>query len=153
MPCTQRGAARRGKPRMSAPFKEMSVMSNPVVVVKNHTSHDICIDHDPNWDDQRLFINEKPIPDIYCLPPNKSVKVSIDVGGVTHKDEHMMGVIFSDGQDYERGHGGAYQTSIGHHPKSGLLDVTDEYVLKHPTVRYTVENRTDWSVDMNFVDF
>ena len=29
-------------------------MNTPVVTVKNHSSRDLFVDGDPNWDDQRL---------------------------------------------------------------------------------------------------
>jgi hypothetical protein len=134
----------------------MSVMSlavNPVLLVKNQTSRDLCIEHDPNWDDQQLFINGKPTSELYCLPPDESARVSIDVRGVTHKDEHMMGVIFTDTKHYNYQDGGVYQTTIGHHPDTQLLDVTDEYVLTEPSMSYTVDDRTDWSATLTFVDF
>lgn len=128
-------------------------MSSPVVHVNNNTSRDLYIDHDPNWDDQVLLIDGEPIPDIYCLPANSSTKVSIDMRGHKAKDEYLMGIIFSDGKNYDYGPAGAYQSSIGHDPNTGLLGVTDESTLKNPAVRYTIENQTDWSVEMKFVDF
>jgi len=125
-------------------------MSNPVVTVKNHSTRDIFVDGDPNWDDQVLTINGKPTKKIYTLTPGSEITVSVhwDEAGA----ELMMGVIFADAANYDFGNVGFYQLSIGQETTSGNLGVTDENTNGQPLVRYTVSDQEPWSMTMAFVD-
>lgn len=127
-------------------------MTDPVVRVINHASQKICIAGDPNWDDQALLINRRTTNGTRCFSPGSQAEVSIRLGSDTEPDEQLMGVIFADGKDFDYGRAGAYQTTIGHHSESGLMDVTDEHNIRTPAVRYSVANQTQWSMDMTFTD-
>jgi len=127
-------------------------MTDPVVRVTNLSNQEVCIAHDPNWDDQVLLIDGSAVTRTLCLAPGIDANVGIHMGRYTEPREHLMGVIFSDGKDFTYGHAGAYQTTIGHHRDTGLLAVTDDYEIRTPSVQYTVANQTQWSMDMTFVD-
>ncbi|OHX10435.1 hypothetical protein [Chromobacterium sphagni] len=123
-------------------------MSKPIVTVKNHSSRDIFIDGDPNWDDQVLLIDGQPQERIYLLASDQSVQISVDWDG--QGNELMMGVIFADGPDYDYGGDGFYQLSIGQEPRSGNLGVTDGG--GDAKVQYTVGQQTPWTMTMDFID-
>lgn len=127
-------------------------MTNPVVHVVNHSSQELCIAHDPNWDDQVLLVDGQRSRSTLCLAPGVDTDVSVDLKGDDSPEEHLMGVIFTDGKDFTYGNAGGYQTTIGQHADTGLLDVTDPYTLRSPSVRYSLGNQTQWSMDMTFVD-
>jgi hypothetical protein len=131
---------------------ESNVMTDPVVRVTNHSTQEVCIAHDPNWDDQVLLIDGSAVTRTLCLEPGVDADVSIRLGRNTAPEENLMGVIFSDGKDFTYGNSGAYQTTIGHHRDTGFLSVTDEYPIRTPSVQYAVSNQTEWSMDMTFVD-
>jgi hypothetical protein len=125
-------------------------MSNPVVTVKNHSTHDIFIDGDPNWDDQVLLIDGKPTKKIYTLTQGSDVEVSVHWNQAGA--ELMMGVIFADAAQYDSGDVGFYQLSIGQETTSGNLGVTDGDAEGQPLVRFTVTDQEPWSMTMDFVD-
>lgn len=125
-------------------------MSNPVITVKNNATRDIFVDGDPNWDDQVLKIDGKPIESVYTLKQGTAIKVSVDWEGAG--SDLMMGVIFADAANYDYGNVGFYQLSIGQDPQSGNLDVTDGNSHGQALVRYTVEDQAPWSMTMAFVD-
>lgn len=127
-------------------------MTDPIVRVTNHASTPVCIARDPNWDDQVLQIGGRASNRTRCLDPGADTSVGIRLGTDTEPDENLMGVIFADAKDFNRGETGVYQSTIGHHPATGLLTVTDEHVLGAPSTRYTLANQTQWSMDMTFVD-
>ena len=97
-------------------------MSNPIVTVKNHSSQNVYIEGDPNWDDQTLLLNNQPAHGIYTLAPDQSAQLSVDWSGAGR--EYVMGVIFADGPDYDSGGAGFYQMIIGQLKDSGLLVLT-----------------------------
>ncbi|MET0332397.1 MAG: hypothetical protein ABW154_13320 [Dyella sp.] len=119
-------------------------MNHPTVTVLNNASRDIFIDHDPNWDDQVLKVDGRPIHQAYTLNPGVAAKVSVDWNGAG--EELMIGVIFSDKTDESDG----YQLSIGQAPSTGELDVTDGD--GQGRVKYTVKDQAPWSMTMDFVD-
>lgn len=119
-------------------------MNHPTVTVLNNASRAIFIDHDPNWDDQVLKVDGRPIQQPYTLNPGVAAKVSVDWSGAG--EELMIGVIFSDKADESDG----YQLSIGQAPSTGELDVTDGD--GHGRVKYTVKDQAPWSMTMDFVD-
>ena len=125
-------------------------MGNPVVTVLNNSHRDIFIDGDPNWDDQILKVNGKPIERPYKLNESASVKVSVDWD--EPGAELMMGVIFADAANYDYGNVGFYQLSIGQELGSGNLGVTDGDASGKPLVRYTVDDQNPWFMTMIFVD-
>jgi hypothetical protein len=125
-------------------------MTNPVVHVANRSNQEVCIAHDPNWDDQVLLIDGSASTDSLCLAPGIDADVSIDIGGDTAPEEHLMGVIFSDAVDFTYGRAGGYQTTIGHHPQTGLLGVTDDWRMRTPSIQYAVSDQTHWSMNMTF---
>jgi hypothetical protein len=129
---------------------ERKFMTNPVVHVANRSNQEVCIAHDPNWDEQVLRIDGSASAYTLCLEPGVDADVSIDVRGDTTPEAYLMGVIFSDGKDFTYGRSGAYQTTIGHHPNTGLLGVTDESTIRTPSVQYVVSNQTPWSMNMTF---
>ncbi|PMS27013.1 hypothetical protein C0Z19_04365 [Trinickia soli] len=131
---------------------EGSGMTNPVVHVSNLSSQAVCISHDPNWDDQELLVDGERSTYTTCIASGVDADVSVDAEGDDSPDEHLMGVIFSDGKDFEYGNAGGYQATIGHHADSGLLAVTDQYTMRSPSIQYSVDNQTQWSMDMTFVD-
>jgi len=123
-------------------------MSKPIVTVKNHSSHNVYIEGDPNWDDQKLLLNDKPMHGGHTLAPNHSVQLSVMGAGAGNAD--MMGVIFADGRDYDSGGAGFYQMTIGQLKESGLLDVTDGD--GQAKVSYTVSDQTAWSMTLDFTN-
>lgn len=127
-------------------------MTDPVVRVINHASQKVCIAGDPNWDDQALLVNGRTANRTRCFAPGTQAQVSIRLGADTTPDEQLMGVIFADGKDFDYGRAGAYQTTVGHHPDSGLIGVTNEHIIRTPAVQYSVGNQTQWSMDMTFTD-
>lgn len=127
-------------------------MTNPIVRVTNLSTQAVCIEHDPNWDDQVLTIDGARMNQTLCLSPGVDANVSIDANGDTSTDPHLMGVIFSDGKDITYGNAGGYQTTIGQDADSGLLSVTDDFKLRSPSFQYSLGNQTQWSMDMTFVD-
>ncbi|HTI19170.1 MAG TPA: hypothetical protein VL598_16085 [Trinickia sp.] len=127
-------------------------MSDPVVNVTNHSTRDLFVDRDPNWDDQVLMVDGKRLKQVHRVRPDESVTVSVPMSPHDVGDEHMMGVIFADGKDYDYGGAGGYQLSIGQHSESGLLGVTDEYKLKRPGIEYMATNQTAWSMNIEFID-
>ncbi len=127
-------------------------MSDPVVHVTNHSTRDLFIARDPNWDDQVLLLDGKRLNRTHRVGPNESADVSVPMGPNDGAEEYLMGVIFADGKDYDYGSAGGYQLSIGQHSESGLLDVTDAYTLRSPAMRYTMTDNTPWSVKMDFLD-
>lgn len=124
-------------------------MNNPVVTVKNNASIDVYVDGDPNWDDQKLLINGRPARGIYQLAKGGTVKVSVNWDHPP--DDRMMGVIFADKRDYDRG-GGFYQQEIGQNPKTGKLGVTDDSESGKPKIRYTLSDQAPLSMTMTFTD-
>ena len=126
-------------------------MNYPVVTVKNNASHDIFVDSDPNWDDQVLKIDGKPIDSIYTLPHGSVIEISIDWDDDAGS-EMMMGVIFADAPDYDYGGAGFYQLTIGQLEQSGNLGFSDGDVEGQVQVYYTLEDQQPWSMTMNFVD-
>lgn len=127
-------------------------MTDPVVRVTNHAARPVCIARDPNWDDQVLLIGGRPAKRTRCLDPGAKTSVGVRLGADTAPDEHLMGVVFADGKDFNYGKAGGFQTTIGQHPDTGLLTVTDGHTLGTPSVQYTIANETQWSMDMAFVD-
>jgi hypothetical protein len=128
-------------------------VSDPIVHVTNHSTRDLFIARDPNWDDQVLLLDGRRLNQAHRLGPDESANVSVPMGPNDRAEqEYLMGVIFADGTDYDYGSAGGYQLSIGQHAQTGLLDVTDEYTLRSPAVQYTMSDSTPWSVNMDFVD-
>ncbi|HVW50835.1 MAG TPA: hypothetical protein VHC91_10640 [Trinickia sp.] len=127
-------------------------MTNPIVRVTNLSTQEVCIERDPNWDDQVLTIDGARTHHTLCLSPGVDANVSIDANGDASTDPNLMGVIFSDGKDVTYGNAGGYQTTIGHDADSGLLAVTDEFKLRSPSIQYSLGNQTQWSMDMTFAD-
>ncbi|WP_146056751.1 hypothetical protein [Chromobacterium alticapitis] len=123
-------------------------MSQPIVTVQNHSSQDIYIDGDPNWDDQVLLLNNQPLHRSYVLEPDQSAQLSVDWSGPG--TAFMLGVIFADGPDYDYGGDGFYQLTIGQEESNGLLDVTDGG--GEAKVSYSVSQQAAWSMAMNFAD-
>jgi hypothetical protein len=132
--------------------KEKRIVSDPVLYVTNHSTRDVFIAGDPNWDDQVLMVNGERTKGVQRLAPEQSATVSVQWGPHENGEEHMMGVIFADGRQYDYGPAGAYQMSIGQHAETGLLGVTDEHVIKRPAFEYATTNPTPWSMDVEFVD-
>jgi hypothetical protein len=132
--------------------KENVIVSDAIVHVTNHSTRDLFIARDPNWDDQVLLLDGRRLNGAHRLGPEESADVSLPMGPNDGAEEYLMGVIFADGADYDYGSAGGYQMSIGHHSETGLLDVTDEYTLRSPAVRYTMTDYTPWSVKMDFLD-
>ncbi|MGN6669813.1 MAG: hypothetical protein ACTHKH_22995 [Trinickia sp.] len=127
-------------------------MTDPILRVANHASYPVCIAHDPNWDDQVLVIGGRVGNRTRCLEPGTKTQIGILGGADTARDEHLMGVVFADAKDFESGKVGVRQATIGHHPDTGLLAVTDVHTFGTPSVGYTIANETQWSMDMTFVD-
>lgn len=127
-------------------------MPNPVIHVANHATLPVCIARDPNWDDQVLLIGGRPSRQTRCLDPGANASIGIRLGADTEPEENLMGVIFADAKDVAHGNVGAYHSTIGHDPQTGLLAVTDEHIAGAPSTRYEVANQTQWSMDMTFVD-
>jgi hypothetical protein len=127
-------------------------VSDPIVHVTNHSTRDLFIARDPNWDDQVLLLDGRRLNRDHRLGPEESATVSVPMEPQDRGDEHMVGVIFADGTDYDYGSAGAYQMSIGQHPETGLLGVTDEYIIKRPALQYIATNQKPWSMDIEFVD-
>ena len=123
-------------------------MSLATVTVKNHSSRDIYIDNDPNWDDQKLLLDDKPLRRGYTLQPDRSARISVDWNGPGNA--YMMGVIFADGPDYDYGDNGFYQLTIGQDEDSGLLDVTEGG--GEAKIAYAIGQQTPWSMTMDFAD-
>ena len=127
-------------------------MSDPVVNVTNHSTRDLYIDRDPNWDDQILLLDGQRLKRTHRLKPEESAAVSVPMDEGDKFGEYMMGVIFADGRHYDYGPGGFYQMSIGQHAETGLLSVTDESSRKDPAIRYTALEQTPLSMTIEFVD-
>ncbi|RKP51088.1 hypothetical protein [Trinickia fusca] len=127
-------------------------MSQIVVHVSNQTSRDLFVAGDPNWDDQALLVDGQPFDRAYRLAAKASADISMNWAEQDTPGENMMGVIVADGTDYDYGSAGAYQMTIGRHPETGLLGVTQESTLNDPTVRHVDANGTPWSMQMSFVD-
>ncbi|MEN3812341.1 hypothetical protein ABH309_19980 [Chromobacterium piscinae] len=123
-------------------------MSSPVVTVKNHSSRAIYIDSDPNWDDQELLLDDKPLRRGFALQPDLAARISVDWSGPGNA--YMMGVIFADGPDYDYGGDGFYQLTIGQDEDSGLLDVTDGG--GEAKIAYSIGQQAPWSMTMDFAD-
>jgi hypothetical protein len=132
--------------------KENVIVSDAIVHVTNHSTRDLFIARDPNWDDQVLFLDGRRLNRAHRLGPEESADVSVPMGPNDGAKEYLMGVIFADGRDYDYGSAGAYQMAIGHHSETGLLGVTDESTIKRPAMRYTMTDHAPWSVRMDFVD-
>lgn len=126
-------------------------MTQPVVHVVNASTHELFIDHDPNWDDQVLVVDGEPVDSIYRLPAGACAVVTIAAAISPAKDANLIGVVLSDGQHYDYGTAGFYQATIGH-DENGLLGVTDELVHRQPRIGYALEARTDWSMTLRFAD-
>lgn len=127
-------------------------MTDPIIRVANHATIPVCIARDPNWDDQVLLMGGRASTRTRCLAPGADTSIGIRLGADRTPDENLMGVVFADTKDFDRGKAGGYQSTIGHHAETGLLAVTDEYVLGSPSTRYSVTNQTPWSMDMTFID-
>ena len=123
-------------------------MRKPIVTVSNSSSHKVYIEGDPNWDDQKLLLNDKPMHGVHTLAPNHSVQLS--VRDASAGNAGMMGVIFADGRGYNSGGAGFYQLTIGQSEDGGLLDVTDGD--GRAKVRYMVSQQTEWSMTMDFTN-
>ncbi|MBA8735697.1 hypothetical protein [Chromobacterium violaceum] len=123
-------------------------MSLTTVTVKNHSSRNLYIDSDPNWDDQELLLDDKPLRRGYALEPDRAARISVDWVGAGNA--YMMGVIFADGPDYDYGGDGFYQLTIGQNEDSGLLDVTDGG--GEAKIAYSIGQQTPWSMTMDFAD-
>ena len=123
-------------------------MSQPVVTVKNHSSRDVFIEGDPNWDDQTLLIDGQAESGAYPLGPDQSVQLSVDWSGPGNA--YMLGVIFADGPDYDYGGDGFYQLALGQDEGSGLLGVTEGD--GQAKISYSVSQQTAWTVTMDFAD-
>ena len=127
-------------------------MTDPVVHVANHATIPVCIARDPNWDDQVLHIGGSASNRTRCLAPGADTSIGIRMGANTQPNENLMGVIFADSKDFEHDKAGAYQATIGHHPVTGMLTVTDEFVIGAPSTQYAISDQTQWSMNMTFVD-
>jgi hypothetical protein len=127
-------------------------VSDPVVHISNHSSRDVFIAPAPNWDDQVLLLDGRRLAGAHRLGLGESATLSVQMGPQDQGNEHMMGVIFADGTDYDYGEAGAYQLSIGQNAETGLLGVTDEYTIRCPAVQYAATDRTAWSMNIAFVD-
>jgi hypothetical protein len=127
-------------------------VSDPVLHVTNHSTREIFIDRDPNWDDQILLLDGRRLNRAHCLGPEQSATVSLPKGGESEGNEHMMGVIVADGRDYDYGSAGAFQMSIGQNPETRLLAVTDEYTIKRPAIQYAATGQQAWSMNIEFID-
>lgn len=127
-------------------------MTDPVVRVANHSTHPVCIARDPNWDDQVLLIDGSPAKHTLCLSPDTRAEIGIALGTDTDPDAYLMGVIFSDGRDFDYGDAAAYQTTIGQNPETGLLGITDQFTISAPSQHYAISNQTQWSMGMTFKD-
>jgi hypothetical protein len=127
-------------------------MTDPVVRVTNHASLPVCIARDPNWDDQVLFVDGRVAKQTRCLDTGTKVDIGIRLDGDHTPDENLMGVLFADAKDVERGQAGFYQATIGHHRDTGMLSVTDESKFGAPSLKYEVTGQTSSSLDLTFVD-
>ncbi|WP_434635040.1 hypothetical protein [Chromobacterium sp. CV08] len=123
-------------------------MSLATVTVKNHSSHDIYIDGDPDWDGQALLIDGQPLQRGYRLPPDWTAEIGTTWRGPG--SERMLGVIFADGPAYGQDGDGFYRLSIGQLPDGGLLDVTDGD--GEAKIRYTACPQTEWAMLIDFAD-
>ncbi len=124
-------------------------MSKPIVTAANHSTHEVFIAGDPNWDDQQLLINGQVATDVYTLATGQTATVSVAWDGAG--DSSMMGVIFSQVKDYDGGRK-FYQQEVGQVPETGNLGVTEESIFGPPAFRYALSNQTPWSMTMNFTD-
>ncbi|PMS19072.1 hypothetical protein C0Z18_14695 [Trinickia dabaoshanensis] len=127
-------------------------MTDPVVRVTNHGSIPVCIAHDPNWDDQVLFINGRAAQQTRCLTTGTNAHLGIRLDGDQAPEENLMGVIFADAKDFDGGKAGFYQSTIGHDRETGLLSVTDEFKFGTPSLKYSITDQTNASLDLTFVD-
>lgn len=127
-------------------------MSDAVVQLSNHTSRDIFIRGDPNWDDQILMLDGRPKTGLHRLAPGRSAELAVPAEGNGEIDEYALGVILADGRDFDYGSAGAYQMTIGRQPETGLLGVTDESVINEPAVRYSATSDGARAMRMEFVD-
>lgn len=127
-------------------------MTDPVIHVANHATIPVCIARDPNWDDQVLLIGGRESKQTRCLAPGADTSFGVRIGADTEPDENLIGVIFADAKDVAYGKVGAYHSTIGHDPATGLLAVTDENIVGTPSTRYKIANETQWSMSMTFVD-
>lgn len=131
-------------------------MTQPIVHVANHATIPVCIARDPNWDDQVLVFGGRESRQTRCLAPGADTTVGVRADAETDidmkRDENLIGVIFADSKDFESGKLGGYQSTIGHHGETGLLDVTDERIFGSPSTRYAVTDQTQWSMNMTFID-
>src|SRR5437016_193930 len=124
------------------------MMSAPVVTVKNHSSRDLFVDGDPNWDDQRLKLSGKVLGEVHTLAKGATIQLSVDWNA--KGDAQMMGVIFAEKKIYDHGVG-FYQMTIGQ-DEEGRLDVTAPNPMNRPHVKYTVEAQTPWTMTLTFHD-
>jgi hypothetical protein len=123
-------------------------MSKPVVTVKNNANRDIFVAGDPNWDDQQLIVNDRPLTDSYTLTKGATATVSVDWEGAG--EEGMIGVIFSDTKNYDAPGAGMYQLTVGQEPSSGKLGITDDFTSGEPDFHYTLGDQTPWTMKMDF---
>ena len=127
-------------------------MNDATVHISNQSSRDIFVRGDPNWDDQILVFNGRPENTLHRLAPGHAAQLAVPVEDNGAIDEYALGLIVADGRDFDYGPAGAYQTTIGRHPETGRLGVTDESVLKTPAVRYTAMCEGPRSMTLEFVD-
>src|ERR1044071_3283416 len=121
-------------------------MSNSVVVtVKNNATIDIFVAGDPNWDDQELMVDGEVITEPYTLSKGKTAAVSVNWDSAPA--EEMMGVIFAQAKNYERG--AFYQLAVGQ-DDTGNLAVTVENTHGDLDFKYTLNNQAPWSMTMSF---
>lgn len=126
-------------------------MSNPCVTVQNNSSRDVFVSGDPNWDDQELFINGKLLEGTWLVSKGESVEASVDWGG-TSGDENMMGIIFSEEENYDFGKLGFFQMTIGRDQETGNLGVTDCYTKEPLTIKYNSTSQKLWTFTLGFED-
>jgi hypothetical protein len=127
-------------------------VNDPVLHLTNHSTRDVFIARDPNWDDQVLLLDGQRLRSARRLRPDESATLSLPMPPGGRASEEMMGVIFADGPNYNYGSAGAYQMSIGQQPETSLLAVTDEYRIKRPAIEYLATRQQAWSMDIEFVD-
>ncbi len=127
-------------------------MTDPILHVTNHSTRDVFVAGDPNWDDQQLMFNGQRINGARRLGPAQSATVSVPWDPHDKGEENMVGVIFADGRSYTSGRAGAYQMSIGQQADTGLLGVSDEHMIQSPAFKYTTTSQTPWSMSVEFVD-
>lgn len=126
-------------------------MANASTVVSiNHTSGDIIIDGDPNWDDQELRIDGVIMTSPYRSQSGQSVGASVDGWEEDGNNANMMGIFYVGPSNQNEKHNN-FMMTIGQND-DGLMSITDVTSLQPMTIKYSVVSQTKWILVLKFED-